>query len=91
MNDLNTSEIPPEVTVSCPEKRFQQRYLNKGCFNCDYFKGVEILTSALEKETKDSVTGAVTGSRELGWHERFMIRCSFPMTRRCSNMAIVEE
>lgn len=91
MNDLANIEIPASVTVSCPDRRFQQRYLHKGCLQCEHFKGVTALTDAFEKEVKDQVTGIVLRMRPIEWHEKYMIRCSFAMTRRCSNMAIVEE
>lgn len=84
-------EVPTSVTVSCPIKNFKQRYLHKGCMNCEYFKGITALTDAIEKEVKDPVTGIVLKMRPIEWHEKYMIRCSFPMTRRCSNMAIVED
>ena len=87
--DIN---IPDTVTVSCPLKNFQQRYLNKGCVSCsEFFKGIAPLTEANEIEVKDKVTGKLLGTRPIYWHEKFMIRCAYPMTRCCANMAIVEE
>ena len=83
--------IPTTVTTSCPMKEFKQRYLIKGCLKCEYFKGVDILTKAEEVDTKDPVTGKVTGKRSLGWHEKNVIRCAFPMTRRCFDLSVVEE
>jgi len=91
MTNIITNEMPETVTVSCPLKRFQQRYVSKGCFNCEFYKGTAPLTDALETEVKDKVTGVVKGTRPLAWHEKNMIVCAYPMTRRCANMAIVEE
>ena len=83
--------IPETATVSCPEKSMQQRYIVKGCLNCDYYEGTALLTDAIEMDIKDRVTGEAKGKRPIQWHEKNMIKCAYPMTRRCQNMAIVEE
>ncbi len=84
-------DLPTTTTTSCPDKGFQQRYIHLGCLKCDYFKGFAELTSAIEIDIKDRVTGEVKGKRPVLWHEKFMIRCTFPMTRRCTDMSIVED
>lgn len=91
MTNIITNKIPETVTVSCPLKQFQQRYIVKGCGSCEFFKDFAILTTALETEVKDSKTGIVTGTRALAWHERFMIVCAYPMTRRCANVEVIDE
>jgi len=91
MTNIITNDVPETVTVSCPLKKFQQRYICKGCFKCEFFKGVTPLTNALETEVRDKVTGVTTGMRLLEWHEKNMIICAYPMTRRCANMSIVED
>ena len=84
-------DIPTTVTTSCPIKQFKQRYIHKGCMKCEYFKGIAMLTDADEMDVKDRVTGDITGKRPIQWHEKYMVRCAFPMTRRCSDMSIVDE
>ena len=84
-------DIPETVTVSCPMKRFQQRYIVKGCLKCEHYKGIDTLTESIETDATDNVTKKVIGRRKLAWHERFVIRCAFPMTRRCANITIVED
>lgn len=79
------------VTVSCPEKSMQQRYIKKGCVKCSYFHGVSLLTDAVEVDVKDRLTGEVTGKRPIYWHEKYLVKCAYPMTRRLANMSIVEE
>jgi len=91
MSNLTSIEIPTSVTAHCPIKNFRPRYLHMGCVKCEYFKGIQALTDAIDMEVKDPVTGIVTGMRPIEWHEKFMIRCAFPITRRCSNMAIAED
>lgn len=84
-------DIPDTATCACPLKRFQQRYLVKGCLNCEYFKGVSLMTEANEVEIKEPLTGIVKGLRKIEWHEKYMIRCAFPTSRRCNNISVVEE
>lgn len=88
---MNEIDVPTSTAVSCPLKQFKQRYLHKGCFKCEYFKGVASLTDATEMNIKDPVTSEATGTRPIYWHEKNMIRCAFPMTRRCSDISVVEE
>ena len=84
-------DIPTTTTTSCPDKGFKQRYIHLGCIKCEYFKGYAELTKSTEIDIKDRVTGNITGKRPIQWHEKYMIRCAFPMTRRCSDMSIVDE
>jgi len=86
-----TIELPETVTVSCPLKSFQQRYVKRGCLACEYHKGFAMLTDAEEMPVKDRVTGKEIGMRLIQWHEKYMVRCAYPMTRRCANIAIVED
>jgi len=83
--------IPDTVTVSCPIKEFRQRYVIKGCTNCEYFTGVSEMTNADELDLKDPITGQVVGKRPINWHEKYVIRCAFPMTRRCADMSVAED
>ena len=83
--------IPETVTVSCPMKSMQQRYIVKGCLSCGDYKGIALLTDATEMDIKDRVTGEVKGKRPIQWHEKHIVRCSFPMSRRCSDMSVVED
>ena len=89
--EMAPKDIPETVTVCCPLKGFKNRYLHKGCLNCDYFGGVRLLCDAEEISIKNPVSGEVTGTRPLGWHEKYMIVCACPTTRRCSNIEIIEE
>lgn len=93
MTDLALIEnkTPETVTVACPLKGFQQRYVIKGCMNCEYYKGIAMLTDAIEMPINDPVTKMAKGMRPIHWHEKFMIRCACPTTRRCANMAIAED
>ena len=91
MNESEGIHIPAGVTVACPVKNFQQRYLRTGCLSCEYFKGTKLLTDAEEMPVRNPFTSAVTGSRPIKWHEKNMIVCTFPMTRRCSDMSVAEE
>ena len=84
-------DIPTTVTVSCPMKQFKQRYLHKGCLECEYFKGIALLTEAEEIDVKDPISGEIKGKRPIQWQEKHVIRCAFPMTRRCSDMSVVDE
>ena len=82
---------PQTVTTSCPAKEFRQRYIMVGCINCEHFKGTALLTSADEMDIKDHVTGKFKGKRPIQWQEKHVIRCAYPMTRRCSDISIVED
>ena len=84
-------DIPLTVTASCPIKGFKQRYIHKGCLKCEYYKGIAILTESEAVYKKDEETGEQILVRLLEWHERFLIRCAWPTTRRCSNIEIVED
>ena len=88
--DFNDPQIQ-YVTVSCPIKKMQQRYIVKGCKNCEHCKGFGRLTDSEFDIKKDSDTGEIISKRPLAWHEKYLIRCTYPMARRCANMAIVEE
>jgi len=83
--------IPATVTVSCPIKQFQQRYVKVGCMNCDFYAGIAMLTDATEMPIRERVTGKEIGLRPIHWHEKYMVRCAYPMTRRCTNISIVED
>ena len=85
------SEIPETAITSCPLKGFAQRYIVKSCADCEYFQGTALLTDAIEVDTKDKVTGEKTGKRPIRWHERNMIRCAYPMTRRCFDLHVIED
>ena len=89
--EMDVKDIPLTVTACCPLKAFNNRYLHKGCLNCEYFGGVRLLCDAEEIAIKDIATGEVIGTRPLQWHEKYMIVCACPTTRRCSNIEIVEE
>jgi len=84
-------DIPETVTVCCPLKAFKNRYLHKGCLKCEHFGGVRLLCDAEEIAIRDPASGDVIGKRKLGWHEKYMIVCACPTTRRCSNIEIIEE
>lgn len=88
---MEAIRIPDGVTVSCPLKNSQQRYIKKGCVKCEYFKGTTLLTDAEEMPIKDPFTSQIVGKRPIHWHEKHLLLCGFPMQRRCSDMTIVEE
>ena len=89
--NMTAKDIPETVTAHCPLKAFQPRYLHKGCLHCDHFGGVKLMCDAEEIAVKNPVSGEVIGTRKLGWHEKYMIVCGCPTTRRCGNIEIVEE
>ena len=85
-------EVPETATVHCPLKNMQPRYILKGCLNgCEYYSGLGYLTDSETMPIKDRVTGEEIGVRQIKWHEKYLIRCAAPMTRRCANIEIVEE
>jgi len=85
------SEVPKTATVHCPLKRMQPRYIVKGCLSCEHYQGLGYLTDSETMPVNDRVTGARIGERPIQWHEKYVIRCAAPMTRRCGNIEIVEE
>jgi len=87
----NENEIPKTATVCCPLKSMQPRYIVKGCLKCIHYQGLGYLTDSETMPVKDRVTGKEIGERPIRWHEKYVIRCAAPMTRRCGNIEIVEE
>ena len=85
-------DVPKTATVHCPLKSMQPRYILKGCLNgCEHYSGLGYLTDSETMPINDRVTGEKIGDRPIRWHEKYLIRCAAPMTRRCSNIEIVEE
>lgn len=84
--DMKNEDIPKTVTVCCPLEGNNSVYLHDYCLECDHFLGVRIMVDAEEIEKKHPISGEVIGMRPLNWHERFMIVCAAPRTRRCSNV-----
>ena len=87
----NENDIPKTATVHCPLKRMQPRYVVKGCLGCVHYQGLGYLTDSETMPVSDRVTGERLGERPIQWHEKYIIRCAAPMTRRCGNIEIVEE
>jgi len=87
---MNTIDIPDNVTTCCPLESFRSRSLVEACVKCDFFAGVNVMCPTNEIEKKDPVSGAVIGVRPIMWHEKYMLVCKAPMTRRCHAVETVE-
>jgi len=67
------NETPETVYIPCPNLKFENTYVKKNCFKCEFYKGI----------------GIMAHGNDLPWHKKFSIRCAYPMTRRTHNIEII--
>ncbi len=59
-------EIDSRVVIPCPAIDFRPRRAANACPNCEYFKGV----------------GLMSDEPDIGWHKKYAIRCTHVIERR---------
>lgn len=81
--------IDERAVIPCPELGFKPRRASRACASCEQFHGIAMMTEAEEVDVKDRA-GNVIGKRPILWHEKYVIRCAYPIERRTQILEVVE-